>query len=37
MEVIAVIDENMRDQDYGGALHVLTSLEQVTPFMLGVT
>lgn len=37
MDVIAVIDVNMRAEDFGGALHVLDSLEQVTPALLGVT
>jgi pseudouridine 5'-phosphatase len=36
MDVIAVIDEHMRGEDYHGALHVLSSLEQVTPALLGV-
>jgi pseudouridine-5'-monophosphatase len=36
MEVVAVIDENMRGEDYSGALHVLGSLEEVTPSLLGV-
>jgi pseudouridine-5'-monophosphatase len=36
MEVIAVIDENMRGEDYRGAQHVLGSLEEVTPLLLGV-
>ncbi|HET8936866.1 MAG TPA: HAD-IA family hydrolase [Polyangiales bacterium] len=36
MEVIAVIDENMRGEDFSGALHILSSLGQVTPSLLGV-
>jgi pseudouridine 5'-phosphatase len=36
MDVIAVIDPNMRGEPYDGALHVLDSLEQVTPELLGV-
>lgn len=36
MDVIAVIDEHMRGEDYRGALHVLSSLEEVTPALLGV-
>jgi pseudouridine 5'-phosphatase len=36
MDVIAVIDPHMRGEDFGGALHVLESLEQVTPALLGV-
>ena len=36
MDVIAVIDPNLRDEDWSGALHVLDSLEQVTPELLGV-
>lgn len=36
MDVIAVVDPNLRDEDWSGALHVLDSLEQVTPELLGV-
>lgn len=36
MDVIAVVDPNMRGEDYRGALHVLSSLEEVTPTLLGV-
>lgn len=36
MDAIAVVDPNMRDEDYSGALHIVDSLEQVTPALLGV-
>jgi pseudouridine-5'-monophosphatase len=36
MQVIAVVDPNMRDEDFSGALHVLDSLEQITPQLLGL-
>jgi pseudouridine-5'-monophosphatase len=36
MDVIAVIDPNMRHEDFTGALHVLDSLEELTPLLLGV-
>lgn len=36
MDAIAVIDANLRDEDWSGALLVLESLEQVTPELLGV-
>jgi pseudouridine-5'-monophosphatase len=36
MRVIAVVDPNMRDEDYGGAWHVLDSLESVTLALLGL-
>jgi pseudouridine 5'-phosphatase len=35
MPVIAVVDPNMRGQDYSGALAQLDSLEQLTPAALG--
>lgn len=37
MDVIAVVDENMRGENYDGALHILTSLEQITPALLGLS
>jgi pseudouridine-5'-monophosphatase len=36
MDVIAVVDPNMRGERYDGALHVLDSLEQVSPALLGL-
>jgi pseudouridine 5'-phosphatase len=36
MTVIAVVDPNMRGEDYTGASCLLDSLEQVTPALLGV-
>lgn len=36
MDVIAVVDPNMRGEDYSGARLILDSLEQVTPALLGV-
>jgi len=36
MEVIAVVDPSMLQEDYSGALRVVTSLEQVTLVSLGL-
>jgi pseudouridine 5'-phosphatase len=36
MDAIAIVDPNMRNEDYGGALHILDSLEALTPKLLGV-
>lgn len=36
MDAIAIPDPNMRDEGFTGALHVVDSLEQVTPELLGV-
>lgn len=37
MEVIAVVDASMRNEDYSGALRVITSLEQIGLADLGLT
>jgi pseudouridine-5'-monophosphatase len=36
MDAIAVVDPNLRDEDWSHALHVVESLEHVTPQLLGV-
>ena len=36
MDVIAVVDPHMRGEDFTVALHILDSLEQLTPSLLGV-